>query len=40
VDYAVVVHEKTPYMFQGMANARKQVEDAIAKGAKRAMKGK
>ena len=40
VDYAVVVHEKTPYMFQGLANARKRVEDAIAKGAKRAMKGK
>ncbi len=41
VNYAVLVHEHlTPYMLIGMANARQRVEDAIAKGAKRAMGSK
>ena len=41
VNYAVLVHEHlTPYMFIGMTNAKQRVEDAIAKGAERAAKGK
>ena len=41
VQYAVKVHEtNTPFMFIGIKNAIKRMEDEMAKGLKKAIKGK
>lgn len=41
VDYAIKVHEtNTPYMFDGIRNAKELMEEEMAKGLKKATKGK